>query len=287
MKLLLPLQLKTAKTEALNMVPTEKFFKPVLVLVAPLTKENADIIGCGYLYDPHGNPYHFQGTHRPEGELSGATIRLSALEIKTEKVCKFSVFLDEDLLHIRLRAHLPESEESTMVRLFSVLASLNKTPFDLTVTDAQGTLVPKFGGEAETAAPVEWPQAFADGSYGFDVCVKRPFSAKKLKACIYTMQTGDESFVWGWTLNCQFNKLKPVEQERRPLQVEAMPTSQSAVARSALTLAEFAVTAIECDAAAESKQFNDLIEYLADFCPDPEEIRKIAALGALAPTEVA
>lgn len=215
MNLLQPLVLPGAKTEDLSMVPTKEFFKPVLVIVAPLTRENAILLRCEYLYDPAGNPHHFEGTHRPEGELSGAALVLAgtmvpAVEFKTEKVAHFGIFrVEKKGLSVRMRAHLPETGEEDLVKLFRFLSTLNKEGYTVTVTDAQGslytTLSTERGDDVALADPGHhWPLPDPHGVYGPGVCTVRPFQAKKLTASVMTVQVGDEQFLWGWMLESHF-----------------------------------------------------------------------------------
>jgi hypothetical protein len=268
MRLLQPLHLDGATTEGLNMVPTKEFFKAVLVFVAPLSLDNAKILGCDYLYDSHGNPHHFEGTHRPQGEESGAVIQLSKqLELATEKVGKFGIFLVEGELQLRLRAHLKEMEEQEIASLFRFLARLNKDGYLLGVLPAQASFVPGFAGEASaTAAPQAWPEPEDGGYFPFEKCALRPFSARKLKATVAVIQTGEDQFLFGWKLDCQFRD--PVMASKMPNITDTVyPTHAVALEKGAYELFDTVQMKVTTTTAAESKAHSELIDYLVDMDP--------------------
>lgn len=210
MNLLKPLELEETKTEDLSMVPTKGFFKPVLVMVAPLSKDNAALLKCEYLYDAAGNPQHFEGAHRLEGELSGAFIRLigktiAPVELKTEKVAHFSLFRLEKGrgMNVKMRAHLPEVGERELLTLFRFLATLNKEGYTLHVMDAQpvleGTLPT---GKGKDDPEHRWPEPGEGGFYDLKTAAKRPFRNQKPKliADIITLQVEDNQYVFGYTI---------------------------------------------------------------------------------------
>lgn len=273
MNLLKPMVLEKAKTEALNMVPTKEFFKPVLVLVAPLTYENAQLLRCDYLFDANKNPHQFEGTHRPEGELSGAFLQLGGLMVgKTELVGRFGVFLEKKELQLRLRSHLLELKKEALVDLFGFLSSLNKEGYSLTVTDTQGSLLAdQLGGSAAKPAPAVYAIPDDVGLIAVEYCNSQPFSAKKLKASIYTAQIDDELFAWGWMLDCSFHDA--VIEKKIPNSETACTTHSLAVEKAAYDLFFQVQKSVQGTTPGEGKSRDALIEFLVDLVPGLEQAK--------------
>lgn len=163
MKLMQPFTIEDVATGEVSLVPTKKFFKPVLVLVAPLTIEGAAVLECSYLFDPSGNPYPFEGSHKLSGAVSGAVLTFTSkisgsVEIATEKVVHFALSIAEKQgMELQFRAHLPESEEK-LIELLHFLAKLNKEKFGVIVSPRQVSVFEIPGDAAvDRSAAREWP----------------------------------------------------------------------------------------------------------------------------------
>lgn len=150
MNLLKPLILEECTTVGLNLVPTKKFFKPVIIISSPLSRESAELLKVDHLFDRAGNPVHFEGSYKPGGELSGAEITFRSLHsgevlVKTEKVAHVSCYLVEKKgLSVQFRAHLPDADDTKerLSELLDFLSQINKDKFTVQVNDRQGSLVP-------------------------------------------------------------------------------------------------------------------------------------------------
>lgn len=144
MKLLHQLKLSDATTESVDLTPTKKFFKPVVVVTAPITKETGELLEVGYLWDGKGNPHKFDGNHKLPGggDIPGAEVIFagkvaSPVTLLTEKVTQLVLFVVEKQgMQIRLRIHLPE-DKTKMYELLEFLSNLNKDGYSLTVNPGQ------------------------------------------------------------------------------------------------------------------------------------------------------
>lgn len=189
-----------ARTEGLEMVPTKDFFKPVLVISSPITKEMAEVLNAAWVFDQHGNPQRFEGTLKlAEGELSGATLTLvgkvaDPIEIRTEKIAHFSVFKIEDKLFMRIRAHLQDKGVEGLVSIFQFLAGLNKGAYIAQITESQGTLPGTLVGKPK---PDENGEYSEDEAARLNVHFKIGRAQKGLKAEVLTLEV-DGGWVYGW-----------------------------------------------------------------------------------------
>jgi hypothetical protein len=146
LNLLKPLVSKGATTESVDLVPTKKFFKPVIVITAPIEADNAELLGVRYLFDEKGNPRPFEGAHHLADELAAASVVFKSkshgpVTIKTEKVAKLSLSrVEKKGMELKLRIHLPE-DKTKLFELLEFLSDLNKEGYTLTVTAAQRSLL--------------------------------------------------------------------------------------------------------------------------------------------------
>jgi hypothetical protein len=209
MQLHRPLVLESAKTADVSLTPTKKFFKPVLVLDAPLTIECAALLECAYLFDGAGNPHHFEGHHKLEGELSGAIVDIAGkvttpVTLTTEKVAHVACYRAEKKgMRVQLRIHLPE-DEAKLVELLHFLASLNKEGFTATVTPAQGTLIGVLAGTEPPREDETFRYPVADRStseFPIQAAAKQPFTSKNLEMRLYSMEIAEDLYISGWSLN--------------------------------------------------------------------------------------
>lgn len=211
MRLLEPLMLIEASTTGVDLTPTKSFFKPVLVISAPVEKGNtADLLGIDYLFTENGKPYLFEGTHKLSGELPGAGLVLKSkhheMELDAEKVCHFAVSIEEKkALRVQVRIHLPEGRDM-LYKLLDFLADLNKDPFTVTITDRQASLLGK--GKLEvTSDPLEmgdkdheWPVAKKNGEYPDKRATSFPFSSTNGAIVLFVLQVEDDKFAWGYSI---------------------------------------------------------------------------------------
>lgn len=203
MNLHMPLILTDCKTIDVSMTPTKRFFKPVLQFAAPIDPERAELLGAAHLFDAAGNPRQFDGTYKVHGELAAPNLELKpkkgpAASIKTEKVAHFSFSREEKKgMRLTMRVHLPE-DETQLLALLNMLATLNKEGFTLTVIDAQRSLIEKprqepVAGDQKYTPPVHDQH----GNYDATAAVSRPFDEGPIKAKILTLDV-DGGFIFGW-----------------------------------------------------------------------------------------
>ena len=273
MNLFRPLELAKASTERLEFVPTKKFFKPVLVITAPVTLEEGELLRCEYLWNDKGLPRDFDGSHKLTGELPGAKLSLCGESrsevIDTEKVAHFTLFR-QDGMRLRLRAHLPENEQ--LLELLSFLSELNKDGFKLVVRDAQVSLLGENAGgdsSGERQSPPErYPEPDLNGFFDPKDAVARPFSNKKLKCTIYTLETKD-GFLFGWSLNA--SAMKDAKTGGRDLNTSHATLPSESQAREhavAEALAFITDENFHIEGKAEEKAVSDLKDYLFDIAPN-------------------
>lgn len=218
MNLLRPLALEKASTAGLQMVPTKKFFKPVLVVNAPVDADTASIVHCEYLWGKSGTPIEFEGHHRPKGELAGAIVKLESsamhLELKSEKVAHFSFWREEKKgMRIDCRIHLPETEPDRLLELLTFLAELNKSEYTVTITDPQGSLLEVVAGSGREDPGYQFAEPDAEGFYEKKRATQRPFAEDKIKACVITLDVKD-GYICGWYVVVTFPKGQILQQGR-------------------------------------------------------------------------
>ncbi len=156
------LTLAEAKNEHVMLVPTKKYFKPVLVLTAPLTVDTARLIGADWAFDSMGNPQSFEGSIKLTIELTRATVAVvgevsGEVSVVSEVVKTFSVFRQEKTgVRLRLRVHLPE-DRAQLLELLDFMSNLNKEPFTVTVSpDSLFTSVESEGAPVRSGStPIE------------------------------------------------------------------------------------------------------------------------------------
>lgn len=210
MKLLTQLDLKDATTVDVSMTPTKRFFKPVVVFEAPITREAAAILESAHLFDGRGNPHPFDGRYTLHGELAADLVlqtKLGAdIEIKTEKVARVAFFRQEKKgMFLSMRVHLPEGEDQ-LLALLHKLAELNKEGFRLTLRPHQKPLI-LVDDKAGPGDP-SYKHKEADpatGAYDTDQATKRPFRQGPVSAEAYTLDV-EGGFVSGWQLRARFKR---------------------------------------------------------------------------------
>jgi hypothetical protein len=259
MKLHKPLVLESAKTADVSLTPTKKFFKPVLVLDAPLTIEAAALLECAYLFDGAGNPHHFEGHHKLEGELSGALVDIKGqvtdpVSLKSEKVAHIACYRAEKKgMRVHLRIHLPE-DEAKLVELLHFLASLNKDGFTATVTDQQGTLIGVLVDDQQPRddGTFRYPVPNAKGEYPIEAAAKQPFTNKSLDIRLYSILIEEGLYLRGWMVNWK-NKV-----------AREVPLSQDAGAGYADSQSAFRSAAIEAHRFLQGKVVPKGVKEVAD-----------------------
>ena len=271
--------MEDAATEDLSLVPTKEFFKPVLVISAPITPEMAEILNIAWVFDSHGNPQRFEGAVKlAEGELSGPTLTLAGkvtapVEIKTEKIAHFAVFKVEDALHLRMRAHLQDKGVEGIVSLLEFLAALNKQPYTATVIEAQGSLLQMSG----------LPKPDENGMYDEKPAIVRSTSYRigraphGIKARVLSLAI-DGGYIGGWSCNAEAIKDAPDHAKFGGVPLSDQSTvyasEEDAVSRAKLSLEKF-VTALQQDIA--NPQEKKAVEQLLEWCgskaaPTPFEV---------------
>lgn len=218
MKLLKPLVLADATTTDVSLVPTKKFFKMVLVIEAPCTAEQADILGMGWLFDQGANPREFGGNVKAVGEEANAEITLTGkatagVTILTERVAHISMArIEKTGMILAARIHLPEVKPKKLVELLEFLSTMNKTPFELIVTPAQRSM--DFGGAPASSEFGKdengLPLPNAQGMYDVMAASVRNFTDDKfVVAAIATIEI-EGGFIGGW--NCRINGKLPMNE---------------------------------------------------------------------------
>lgn len=271
MNLLVPLNLPEVSTKSVNLIPTKNFFKAVLVTASLLTPENADLLGCAYLFDKNGEPFPFEGAHHPAWRMAGGTIVLAStgsnFENKIEKVSNLSISQNDGKMELELRVHFPMMDSKPLADLIKLLGKVNKDKYGLLIAADQGSI---FGApvavEGKSDPTEKYPQPSPEGIYDFSVCNARPFSSRKLKASAFVVEVAEESFLVGYRLDCSF---------ANPLEVAKMPndhdtvygTHEKALKAAAGEIFDTARLRILTTNAAESKSYDELMAYLIDLNP--------------------
>ncbi len=212
MNLFQALILPEATTVSVNMVPTKKFFKAVLLIEAPISVEQAGLLHCEFLFDAAGNARAFEGAYRPSGDLSGAVVTVSgkstaAVVLKTEKVAHFALQREEKKgMTVTVRIHLKEGEPEELLPLLQFLNTLNKGTFEAKIEDSQIPLI-RTEGDGKDDPNVTYPQPDESGLYSVSRATVRPFGHKKpaLKAELQLM-TLEDGFISGWMIQAGFEK---------------------------------------------------------------------------------
>jgi len=209
MNLLKPLALPDANTSDVSLVPTKKFFKMVLVIEAPCTPDQADLLGLGWLFDQASNPREFGGTVKAVGELPQAEITLAAktipaLSIRTERVAHVSMArIEKHGMILTARIHLPELKAKKLVELLEFLSTINKESFELVITPAQRTI---FEGGAFEKDENGLPLPNAEGMYDANLATLKPYDNKFVVATLATLEVPG-GFIGGW--NCRISGKLP------------------------------------------------------------------------------
>ncbi len=138
-KMLDVLSLSEATTENVSLVPTQKYFKPVLVITAPMNQDTSKLIGADWAFDQFGNPQNFEGTIKLNVELPRASLILAgkvsgSLKVVTEAVKHFSVFRQEKAgMRVKIRCHLAEDKDQ-LASLLDFLSRLNKEAYSVEIS---------------------------------------------------------------------------------------------------------------------------------------------------------
>ena len=215
------LHLNDAKTNGVDLIPTTNFFKPVIVLDAPISLSQAKLLGCEYMFTSEGESVSFQGSFQLVGEIQAAEVTLAgkstkAVTFKTQKIAKFALFLEEKTgMRLRVRIHLVEDEKK-LIELLHFLAKLNKDPFNVSIVDrqrsmnelidgpngAKGDRAPFVGtlrgGDQPAADPsgvFTSPVIDGDGVYPLDLATVRPHSAGQLQLKIYLLEVEPDRWI--------------------------------------------------------------------------------------------
>lgn len=160
-RLLDAITLEEGKTGNVSLVPTEKYFKPVLVLNAPLTPQTAALIGASWAFDQFGNPQPFKGSISLTIEIPRAIITLRGeitgeIRLIGETVKHLSVYVQENSgLRVNMRIHLPE-DKAQLTEMLDFLSKLNKEKFTIQV-EPESLLVGTQPDVPQTVNAVEHP----------------------------------------------------------------------------------------------------------------------------------
>lgn len=264
MNLLMPLVLSGATTEGVHMVPTKQYFKPVLVITAPLDRSHAALLGCEYLYDPSGNPVSFEGTHKLPGELPGAALALGGsliamYTVASEKVRGFGCFVVEKTgLRVRIRIHLPELNEDALVHLLQFLTTLNKEAFTVTITPAQKTLVDALVNTDDQGRLADRTEIDASHWHFGD-------SKTKMVAMVSAAEVNG-GWNYGWF--CRWSGKRKAEAKEELVRIqEVQPSEMAARDRALVELLSF-VGGIEPSRGKEEAEVVNLRSWVFNISPD-------------------
>lgn len=286
MNLQSPLVLTGAKTEGVDLTPTKRFFKPVLVIAAPLSIEDARTLDCDYLFDDGGNARPFEGTHKLAGELANAHITLHGevsgdVTFKTEKIAHMGCFREEKTgMKLQMRAHLPE-DEAALIELLHFLSKLNKDGFTLTIAPGQRTLPGVLGDDMPSPGPglFKFPQADLDGFYPVALAAKMPLKNKNCEAYIAVMEVEDGEWISSWSVNWKKRDVGGNDLRTDSEIYPERPAALEAAARSAWTF----LLALQPHAAKEIGDHEAAIAWAQTLSPRLilERERKMKGLEAL------
>lgn len=183
-KILDTLTLDGSNNEHVQLVPTKKFFKAVLVMNAPLTVETARLIGAQWAFDGAGNPQSFEGTIKLTIELTRAAVTIAGkitapVDIISESVKHLAVFRHEKHgMRIRFRVHLPEDRDQ-LIRMLDFLSDLNKDTFAVTIVpDSLFTAGGDRGADAQGGAARAYPFKHLKGRKTHLLCEVKTAPAK-------------------------------------------------------------------------------------------------------------
>jgi hypothetical protein len=268
MNLLQPMTIDGVTTGQLNMVPTKEFFKPVLVLNAPLDTEDALLLGVDYLFDVHGNPRPFEGTHKLLGDLPFAEVTFAgkvtgAVTMRTEKLAHFACYIEEKkAMMLRFRLHFPE-DKTKLADLLEFLSTLNKEAFSVTLIPQQIGL-PGVGGK--------YPEADEDGMYPDKSATTRPFSfrigrhATGIKGFAATLELKD-GFIGGWSCNASGltdSEADNIAGRAFSSELTICPSENEALEHAVRELWEFATNILS--RAAKAKNEMAALDLLLEWC---------------------
>jgi len=264
-----PLDLEDAATADVNLVPTKKFFKPVIVITCPLSRDAAKALECDYLFDKAGNVHTFEGSHQLSGELSGPDLTFvsqisGSVTIKTEKVVHFSMSRIEKVgLQLRFRSHIPEDKEDELIELLRFLAKLNKEKFTVTIIPRQGALVEVLtdGTAKDATDTTEHPFRIHIG--------KRP----AIIGSVWVKKDGDE-YLGGWEVKCIGLKGSPADGKPIAHDSRKFPTEAEAF-RLAVECVLWYAREIDHDGSPkEIRAVGDLVDWCIGQVPDLNKAEK-------------
>lgn len=125
--------------EQFTIDPAEKGPTAVLVLSAPLSKANADLLKCGYLFKSNGDAYEMQEGHSIANMLRDTDLLLptpsGAWEhIRPEMIWRFKITNEGSGLGVKFRAQC----KSNHLDLAEFVLRMNKDTFECALLSAQG-----------------------------------------------------------------------------------------------------------------------------------------------------
>ena len=254
-KLLKPLFLEEASTSSLSMIPTVKYFKPVIVISAPFGPEPAALLEADWAFDKFGNPHSFDGSLKLTIEVAGGIVQFSTgqgdYEIQCEKVASFSVYREQKTgMRCKLSCHMPDfPEREDLHKLLDYLASINKEKFSLRVESPQGSLLTE-----ELAIDKEIPFQFAVGR---KVGLVGSLQIAKL----------EDGYVFGW--ECKAPGFKQIAGGGKALDKDSIrfPDAQGAINQAASECLRFAKEGLNAESKAEIEAAGKLVDQLVAAAP--------------------
>jgi hypothetical protein len=260
-----PLSLPGAATGEVTLVPTKKYFKPVVIVSAPLDLKAAQLLKCAYLFDPHGNPHNFVGSHKLEQEISGVILTFDdngrKVAIPCEKLASLSCYIagkQEHTLRIRFSAHIPRDTEEQLLDLLKFFSQTNKQNYDCIATAAQQNL---FGNQG-------------NGPFSLEDAEKLPFSAKigrkpGLFADVYVLERNGV-YISGWDLKAPGIGDKVAGRAMMP-DSPTFATRQLAIDSAAAEAFRVVKREFDPDGAAEVKAISELCDWLLSIASEGDD----------------
>lgn len=133
------IQFQDCSVEQLTIDPAEKGSTAVLVLAAPLGKDNAELLRCGYLYKTNGDAHEMQEGHSISNMMRDVDLCLPTLNgalehFLPELIWKFKVVNNGPGLGVRFRVQC----KSNHLDLAEFVLRTNKETFECAIVSAQG-----------------------------------------------------------------------------------------------------------------------------------------------------
>jgi len=273
-----PLILEKSRTKDVSLTPTERFFKPVIVIGAPCSRADAELIGCEWLFDAQGNAHHFEGSVKATAELSTAAVTLRGVTVSTdfkaEKIVHFRLARVEKVgLEVQMRIHLTEHSPEDLVPLLAFLSTLNKEEFVLEITSAQMQLEPAkpvkdtISKRKPTRDADGMPVPMESGEYDANLATGVPFSNKHVVATVASLEVRG-GYIAGWHFRVT-GKVARASGEPLSVKSEVYASESEAIEHAALAAHAFGLGILPDATGPTEASVRAAVEWLAERCPKP------------------